>query len=203
MKIYGRNLSPFTRRVIVTMNIMEKEYTHQPIMVTGEEFEALKKVNPVGRVPALVLDDGEVLIESSAILDHLEDGATRGQRMFPKSGADRRAAMQIAARAHNACEKAVSLVYERQRRPEEHHWPEWQQRLEGQIVGVLDDIESKVPEKGYFGGGKPKGADIAAVCAYDFVEAIHPQLLNHPNLKALSKRANRREAFKSCHPSTT
>ena len=90
MIVYGRFISPFVRRVLIWLNLQGREYQHQPIMVMGDDFSTLKSINPIGRVPAVRLPDGEVLVESSSITDWLEDEATRGQRMIPRTGADRR-----------------------------------------------------------------------------------------------------------------
>ena len=203
MILYGRYLSPYVRRVAVWLGLQEREFDLQPLMVTGDDFGRLLKINPVGRVPALLLEDGELLVETSVIIDWLESTAPSwGKRLLPRKGGDRRGVMQIIGYANGVADKAVSLVYERQRRPEQYHWPEWQQRLETQLLGGLDWLEAQAPESGYFGGSRPKGADVTVVATYDFVENMHPELLRHPKLHALSRRANRRAVFARCHPKT-
>lgn len=203
MILHGRYLSPYVRRVAVWAGLQGREVDHRPIMVTGDDFERLRQVNPVGRVPVVETDDGETLIETWAIVDWLEDTAPSwGKRLLPKAGPERREVLQVIAYANSLAEKTVDLVYNRQRRPEQYHWPEWQDRLETQIKGALDWLEATVPAEGFFGGKRPKGADVAVVCSFDFLETMHPQLANHPKLKALSKRANRRKVFGDCHPST-
>ena len=72
MKLIGRNLSPYTRRVAVAMNVLG--IAHERAYLTPwQEAQAneIRAANPLTRVPILVLDDGERLIESGAILDHL------------------------------------------------------------------------------------------------------------------------------------
>lgn len=201
MKVYGRFLSPFTRRVMITLNLQGRAWEHQPIMVTGPDFERVRQLNPLGRVPALELDDGRVLADSGAIVDYLED--TTDKRTLPVTGPKRHAAMQTIALAVGATEKAVALVYERQRRPEQYHWADWQARLETQIVGGLDALETETPAAGFFGGAAPDGVDVAVVCLVDFVSTMHPHLLTQPKLKALAERANALPAFETTHPKHT
>ena len=71
MILVGRYLSPFVRRTAVTLKLYGIPFEHQPLS-TMTDMDAIKKLNPVGRVPVLVLDDGESLVDSAAILDHLD-----------------------------------------------------------------------------------------------------------------------------------
>ncbi|MBB5515880.1 glutathione S-transferase [Rubricella aquisinus] len=203
MILYGRDLSPFARRVAIWCDLQDRPVERRKIMVSGPEWEELKAVNPVGRVPALVLDDGTVLTESFAIIDWLEETAPAHQRLLPESGVARRAALQIVAMAHSTSEKAVALVYERIRRPEELHWGDWIARVEGQITAGLAELEAHCPAEGwFFGAGGPNGADISAVIAYDLVNAVHGHLLKpgYPKLAALSAMANDIPAFAKSRP---
>ena len=72
MKLIGVYLSPYVRRVAAALISRGLPYEHQP--VNGyKEYEAASRYNPVGKVPSLVLDDGEILIDSSAIIDYLNE----------------------------------------------------------------------------------------------------------------------------------
>ncbi|MGB0498088.1 MAG: glutathione S-transferase N-terminal domain-containing protein, partial [Rubricella sp.] len=75
MILYGRDLSPFVRRIAIWCDLQERPIERRKLMVSGPEWEQVKAVNPTGRVPALVLPDGEVLVESWAIMDWLEETA--------------------------------------------------------------------------------------------------------------------------------
>lgn len=202
MILYGRNLSPFTRRVAIWCALQGRELDRRELPVAGEAFEEIKRHNPVGRVPVLILDDGTVLIESFAICDWLEETATPGRTLIPESGRQRMDCLQTLALAHAATEKAVAMVYERNRRPEELHWREWQQRVAGQVRGGLGALDARVPQEGFFGGDGPNGADIAAVCAWDFIHETNRWLLEsgYPALAGLADRARRLDAFGSTLP---
>ena len=199
MILYGRYLSPYVRRVALWLGLQHRSFEHRPILITGEDFDRLRKINPLGRVPVLVLDDGEALIETASIIDWLEDSAP-GNRLLPPSGTERRDAMRVIGFANSLAEKVVALVYERQRRPAEYHWPEWQSRLETQIAGALDWLEAATPEEAFFGGAEPGGVDAAVLASFDHCWHMHPGLVRHPRLEALSQRADRLPLFADCHP---
>lgn len=96
MILIGQYDSPFVCRVAVSLRLLGLEYEHRPWSVFSDAAK-VGGYNPLCRVPVLVLDDGEVLIESGAILDHLEEGAGT-RRLLPAAG---------------LAEKTVALVYER------------------------------------------------------------------------------------------
>jgi glutathione S-transferase len=70
--LFGRFLSPYVRRVSISLNILGISFEHSVISAVDDE-EKREAVNPVGRVPALQLENGKILIESSAILDHYDE----------------------------------------------------------------------------------------------------------------------------------
>jgi len=191
MILYGRNLSPFVRRVAIWCALQGREVERREITVAGADFEEIKAHNPVARVPILILDDGTHLIESFAICDYLDETAPGGRRLVPASGKARMACLQRLAVANSTAEKAVAMVYERNRRPEQFHWRDWQARVAGQVQGGLAALDAAVPETGWAGGDSIDGSDIATVCAYQFVEVMNPWLLEpgYPRLKAFAERA--------------
>ena len=91
MILYGRNLSPFTRRVAIWCAMQGRQIERRELMVAGPDFDEIKAHSPVVRVPILVLDDGAHLIESFAICDYLDETAPNGTRLVPASGAARMA----------------------------------------------------------------------------------------------------------------
>ncbi len=203
MILYGRDLSPFARRVAIWCSFQDRALDRRDILTFGEDFERLKTLNPVGRVPILELEDGTQLVETYAICDWLDETSPNGWRGLPPRGDARRTAYQRLAIASGAAEKAVALVYDRNRRPEEYHWKEWQQRLVAQIQGGLKAMEAAAPANGWTNGDGPDAGDIAAVIAYQFVEATNPWVLEpgYPRLTALVERAMILPAFAETKPS--
>jgi len=202
MILYGRNLSPFVRRVAIWCALQGRKVERREITVAGPDFEEVKSHNPVGRVPVLILDDGTHLIESFAICDYLDETAPNQKRLIPKRGPERLDCLQRLALGNSTAEKAVAMVYERNRRPEQFHWRDWQQRVAGQVQGGLAELDRVVPAEGWSAEAGPDGGDIAAVIAYQFVEVTNPWLLEpgYPRLKALAERAMAIEAFAATKP---
>jgi len=175
MILYGRDMSPFARRVAIWCSLQGREIERRQIQVAGPEWEQVKAVNPLGRVPALVLDDGEVLVETWAIIDHLEDSAPEDKRLIPETGAARRSMLQDIAYATATGEKVVALVYDKVRRPKELHYAAWIERLESQIVAGLRAMEARVPVEGWMSGtDKPGGGDIATVVSAEMARLVFP-----------------------------
>jgi glutathione S-transferase len=197
MILVGRNLSPFVRRTATVLKLIGLDF-EQYGLSTADDGEEIRKHNPVGRVPALILDDGEVLIDSGAIIDHLNELAPADRKLIPESGASRRKVLRLTAIAHGVAEKGVASAYERNRRPDEKVWQDWVDLVEGQVSGGLGELEEAASGGGWLAGDAVTLADVTAVCAYDFIAIIAPYLVKdgaYPNLQALSERANALPAF--------
>jgi glutathione S-transferase len=109
MILIGQYDSPFVRRVAIALKLYGMAFEHRPWSVFGDT-EKIAEYSPIARVPVLILDDGEVLTESFAILDALDDLAGRERALIPASGPARRHALQVCAQACGLADKAVSLV---------------------------------------------------------------------------------------------
>src|SRR5690349_19204515 len=110
MFLIGQYDSPFVRRVAIAMRLYGIAFEHRPWSTFGDA-DKIAPYNPLRRVPTLVLDNGEALIESFAILDHLDELAGEAKAMIAPSGAERRRQLRLCALATGFGDKAVSLVY--------------------------------------------------------------------------------------------
>ncbi|MEM6422569.1 MAG: glutathione S-transferase family protein, partial [Pseudomonadota bacterium] len=192
----------FTRRIVIWLGLQGRAFEQVPLAATEPaDVDAIRAVNPLRRVPALALDDGTVLTECFAICDWLDETAPE-QRLIPAEGLARREAMALVATASAATDKAVAMVYEKNRRPAEFQWPDWQDRLADQIRAGLAAVDARVPAEGFVAGEGPGGPDIAAVCLYDFVAVTNPWLLDPQptRLAALAERANAHAVFGDSRP---
>jgi glutathione S-transferase len=119
--------SPFVRRVAVSMRLLDLSYEHASWSV-GKDFDRIRAYNPLGRVPTLVLDDGEVLAESAVILDYLDELVGPARALLPAGGTERRAALKRMALAMGAAEKGRDQIYEQAFRPPDKRHAPWLER---------------------------------------------------------------------------
>ena len=199
MFLIGQYDSPFVRRVAIAMRLYGIAFEHRPWSTFGDA-DKIAPYNPLRRVPTLVLDSGEALIESTAILDYLDELAREadkvaGEAMLPSRGPERRRQLRICALATGLGDKAVSLVYERVLRKEQLKL--WVKRCEAQIGGVLDVLEKEraAVKTPYFFGERIGHADVAVACVLRFTGEAHPALLDAVRYPALAAHAARCEAL--------
>ena len=127
MRLIGIYGSPYTRRIAITMKLYGIEYEIHKVLPFGESKAFLRSLNPLGRIPILVLESGECLSESHAILDHLDSLVPESARLTPASGHDRRRVLGISGLASAATDKLVSTLYEHHFRPKEFVYKPWLQ----------------------------------------------------------------------------
>ena len=94
MMLVGVNRSPFTRRVAITLAVYGMPYEQLPLSGFNDRAE-VRASNPLGRIPALILDNGEVLVDSGAIIDYLDEAFGRDRALTPAAGPDRRAVLKV------------------------------------------------------------------------------------------------------------
>jgi glutathione S-transferase len=195
MILIGQYDSPFVRRVAIAMRLYGFHFEHRPWSTFGDG-DKIAAFNPLRRVPTLVLDDGEALIESTAILDYLDELAGSGKVMIASAGRERRHGLKICALATGLADKAVSLLYERVLR-KDHQSTIWVERCEAQIGGVLAVLEKERASvtSPFWSGVKIGHADVAVACALRFVTEAHPQLFDGALYPALADHAARCEAL--------
>jgi glutathione S-transferase len=197
MILVGQYDSPFVRRVAVSLRVLGFSYEHDTRSVFGD-FEAMRQVNPLGRIPSLVLQDGEVLIDSAAILDWLDETVGPGRALLPRSGPERRRALRLVALATGAIDKAGAANYERIIRPAAFRWKEWIDRCLTQATGAIAALDAELPRRGPL--DQPR---ITAACMIRYVRMTDPALLppgRYPTLDAVSEECEARPEFKATWP---
>jgi glutathione S-transferase len=194
MLLIGQYDSPFVRRVAIAMRLYGIGYEHKPWSTFGDA-ETIAPYNPLRRVPTLVLDSGETLIESMAILDYVDELAGPEKALIAPRGDERRRSLKICALAMGLGDKAVSLLYERVLRKDALTL--WVERCEAQIGGVLDALEKEraAVASPYWFGTSIGHADIAVACVLRFTAEAHPALFSAARYPALSAHAVACEAL--------
>ncbi|MGJ5042158.1 MULTISPECIES: glutathione S-transferase family protein [unclassified Bradyrhizobium] len=194
MFLIGQYDSPFVRRTAIALKLYGVPFEHKPWSTFGDA-DKIAPYNPLLRVPVLVLDDGEALIDSVAILDHLDETVGPERAMLARSGALRRRQLHTIALATGLGDKAVSLIYERVLRKD--RLALWVARCEAQISGVLAMLEAERADatSAYWYGDNIGHADIAVACALRFTREAHPHLFDAARYPALAAHAARCEAL--------
>jgi glutathione S-transferase len=141
MRLVGMLDSPFVRRTAISMEALGVPFRHEPVSVfsTIEKFRA---INPVIKAPTLVCDDGEVLMESSLILQFVE--STHAGSLWPADAMERQHDFRAVSLALAACDKSVQIVYERNLRPKEVQYEPWMDRVTGQLFAAYAGLEKEV-----------------------------------------------------------
>lgn len=198
MKLIGNYLSPYVRRVAVSLNQLQMPFELEQLYVFKSP-EEVRKYNPLVRIPTLILDDGEVLVESYAILDELDQMAGSENCLTPPAGSDRRRVMKVTAVGVGSMEKAQWAFYEGRFRPEEKIHKPWIEHNDEQVLGglgYLNDLAERAGDSGWLADTQRMSqADITAVVAYTFAEAIRPNLEIAKRLPSLAGFSDRCEAL--------
>jgi glutathione S-transferase len=202
MILVGQYDSPYVRRVAVTLNHLGLAFARRDLSVFGDAAE-MRKINPLGRVPSLVLDDGEILVDSAAILDHLDEVVGPQRALLPAGGAERRHALQIVMLATGAMDKAITLGYEHLLRPAGLRHQPWIDRNKTQLDSAIVALEALVPDNGWLGGGRLLQPDITLAAAMGYLRLRRNytgELPPHPRLSRHAKDAEALPEFVAALP---
>jgi glutathione S-transferase len=194
MKLIGQFDSPFVRRVGIALTLYGMEFEHLPFSSFGE-WQKFAAHNPLRRVPSLVLDHGEALIDSAAILDHLDEVHGRDRALIAASGPARREALRRIALACGTADKAVSFFYARLFAPSLD--PAFVERTEGQIRDGLTALNAECADKsGLWWRSDTLGHDdIAVACVARFLSEAYAHLVSLGDYSALAEHCRAAEAL--------
>jgi glutathione S-transferase len=194
MILIGQYDSPFVRRVGIALTLYNLPFEHRPWSSFGEA-DKIRQYNPLTRVPTLVLDNGEVLIDSHIILDYLDSLMPAEVRMFPTAEPARHQALKVAALATGLGDMAVSLFYETQLHATASDVLIKRRRT--QIANVFIALEADRADRktDYWFGSRIGHADIVVATVLRFMTEVHADLISMADYPALSAHAARLEAL--------
>jgi glutathione S-transferase len=203
MRLIGLLDSPYVRRVAISLDMMGLPFRHERLSVF-RNYDAFSAINPVVKAPTLVTDEGIVLMDSSLILDHLEQLAPPERRLSPAGLKVHARCQHLAGLALAACEKAVQLVYERNLRPPEKQHRPWIDRVEAQLRAACRLLEDDMPQDATHQDGRwlvddqPRQADVTVAVTWTFTQRALDALIlpeAHPRLSQFAARVETLPAF--------
>jgi len=199
MILIGRYLSPFVRRVAATLEWLDLPYEHRSLS-PAKDAQAIREFNPMNKVPALIMDNGEILIESSAILDSILESVPN-QTLLPAKGDARRHVLQQCGIMTSTLDKCVAILYEKTKRPEEKIHQPFLDNLIEQAQAGAQQVEQLVSQGRLHGMKHPTLADITAAVGFTFISNMVPEVGSAEKLPHLAKLAlefEATDAFKAC-----
>ena len=191
MLLVGRYLSPFVRRVAISMQLLEIPFERKELS-TKDHREELETINPLGRVPALVLDDGAVLIDSFTMLDYLDQQVGPQRALIPATGVQRCKVLNALGLLQGILDKTLAINSERTHHTEQERSSAWLARCQQQVENGFSALDNTAQSPWLLGESMTQ-ADITLVCTWDFVGLILPDLLSaarYPQLHAVIERCN-------------
>lgn len=200
MKLIGMLDSPYVRRVAISLRTMGMPFEHQAVSVLST-FERFREINPVVKAPTLIYDDGTVLMDSTLILDFAESLQPPPQRLMPKGTLARLRTLRLLGLALAAADKAVQCIYETRLRPADKQYAPWLERVLGQLLAALTELEAELqatplrPGKGQ--------ASITVAVVWQFIQSVLADQVpadRFPALQALSTQSEALSAFKAFPP---
>ncbi|RKZ37955.1 MAG: glutathione S-transferase [Gammaproteobacteria bacterium] len=191
--------SPYVRKVNISAMELRLDDEIQRIPTNPWEADTdLPAHNPLGRVPALILDDGETLFDSPVICEYL-DSLREGATLFPASGTERWQALRLQALGDGMLDASVLMLIERARRPEEFRWAQWVERQEAVVGRALDTFEAEI---GDFGGDFRIG-QVVLSCGLGYLDFRFPELdwrHAHPTLAGWFAKISERPSVAATVP---
>lgn len=201
MKLLSATPSPYARKARIALH--EK----------GLDFELLTEVpwnsdasaprfNPLGKIPVLLLDDGECVYESRLIVEYLELKHPQ-PALYPRDVDELIAAKRLEVLADGACDAFVLMFFEKKRAPGQQS-AEWLERQSRKLAAAVDEIARRItPGAEYAVGDRFGLGDIAVGCLLGYLDLRCPELpwRRHEHLVALFERLSQRPSFLRTVPS--
>ncbi|MGJ7492183.1 glutathione S-transferase family protein [Variovorax sp. ZT4R33] len=173
--------SPFGRKVRIAIDVLGMADTIEVVTTdTNDATGPLRRHNPLGKIPTLLLDDGEALFDSRVIVEYLN--ALDGRDLLIPADTQRIGVLREQALADGILEAALLQVYERRYRPAEHHVESWLELQRGKVTRALDAFSVRMPVARPAG---PSIGEITLACALGYLDfrlegtwrATHPALV--------------------------
>lgn len=177
MQLIGMLDSPYVRRVAVSLRLLGIPFEHRGVSVF-RHFDEFQGINPVVKAPTVVCDDGIVLMDSSVILDYAERTAGARRSLLPRDATALRRTLRVVGLALAACEKSISIVYERQLRPVEKQHQPWIDRVSGQLLAACRALEEELQDRPLATASSTMLQDgVTTAVAWGFLQSMVPEVV--------------------------
>ena len=202
MTLFHNPASPYVRKVMVLLHEtgqLDRVALQHSQLTPVSPDAALNQDNPLGKIPALRLADGNVLYDSRVILDYLDQQHV-GNPLIPREGSTRWRRLTLAALADGIMDASVMIRYELALRAPEKHWDQWLDAQREKIRRALAVLEAEAIAE------LTSHFDIAAIsvaCALGYLDLRHPDLNwrdAHPQLSAWYAEASQRPSMLATVP---
>lgn len=200
MKLIGSLTSPYVRkvRIVLAEKKIEFEFAIDSPWVPGS---GIPNINPLGKIPVLILDDSTVLFDSRVIVEYI-DSVAPNNKLMPESNRERAEVKRWGAVADGVCD-AAALIFLERKRPEVQQSAEWIERQTDKIVRSLEYMSSELGDSPYCQGTHYTLADVAVGCALGYLILRFPEIEwreKHVNLARLYDKLMLRPSFAETVP---
>lgn len=200
MKLIGSLTSPYVRKIRIVL--AEKKIDYDLVLDSPwAEDTKVASLNPLGKVPVLVLDDESTLFDSRVIAEYL-DTVAPNNRLIPASGRERISVKRWEALADGVLDAAVAAFLE-SRRADGERSASWIERQRGKIALTLKAMSDELGEQSWCHGNSLSLADIAVGCALGYISfrlGDIPWSSQYPNLSQLYDKLMQRPSFAETVP---
>lgn len=201
MKLIGSLASPYVRKVRVVL--AEKKLDYQFVLENVWAADTtINQLNPLGKVPSLIMEDGDVLIDSRVMVEYL-DTLTPVCKLLPPNGRERADIKCWEALADGVLDAAILVRLERTQRPPELQSEQWIARQMLKVQNGLEVVAARLGESPYCAGIHYSLADVAVGCMLGWLSFRFPEIAwrtSHPNLARLYDKLSERQSFKDTVP---
>lgn len=201
MKLIGSVTSPYVRKVRVVMAEKKLDFSFVLENVWVPET-TIQEVNPLGKIPCLMMEDGSTLYDSRVIAEYL-DTISPVCKLLPPNGRDRTEVKVWEALADGVLDAAILVFLERRERPPEQQSQKWIDRQMSKVHAGLREMSVKLGESTYCMGTHYSLADVAVGCALGWLAFRFPDIDwrgDYPNLARLFDKLSERASFRDTVP---
>jgi glutathione S-transferase len=203
MQLIGMLDSPYVRRVAISLRLLGLPFEHRAVSVFST-FEEFQRINPLVKAPTLICDDGEILMDSTLILEYAQLLAAPDRSLMPHDRPSFQRALRVLGLAIAGCEKSVQTVYELSLRPPEKQHRPWLDRVRGQLLAAYAALERELQ-------ARPLGvtrdsidqAGVTTAVVWQFAQSMIAEVVpaaDYPALTAHSRAAGMLPEFLACPP---